>query len=319
MPAPTSPWPPLLVPSTSSSSAAPANGAVALNDVWLSTDGFGKTWTLQTGAGGFLPWTQGAITFLYDGSSSSNPTLVMYSPGEPGGGGDNAMFYSRDYGVSWTRGASLSGINVNPNIDARLIADAQNNLYLLGGLYGNPAIIFSSDKGVTVSLVNQLNWHPNISNTVKIDYFEYGCLGFRYLPTAAAPGYHRQLVAYGGTLQVDAITNSQYNCYFDTGSVSFPQTTSLQAEIIFPGEVYTLPQAFQPPPNLQPRLISHGAAQQLTPRPYADCAYDVHQAVRKTSNFSMWSMGGSALHLTPPALTPFPHPPPMLNSSPLVL
>ena len=272
------------------------NGAVALNDVWLSTDGFGRVWTQQTGAGQFQPWTQGAITFMYDGTASSNPTLVMYSPGEPSGGGDNAMFYSTDYGVSWKQGASLNPLNANPNIDSRLISDAQNVLYLIGGLHGNPQILYSVDKGLTMGFINQVNWSPNISNTVKIDTFTYGCLGFRYNPTSSSPGYHRQLVLYGGTIQVDAITGSNYNCVFDTGSVSFPQTTSVQVELIFPGEVYALPQAQTPPPALQPRLIAHDAAQQLTPRPYADCAYDVHQAVRQTSNFSMWSMGGFDLN-----------------------
>ena len=268
------------------------NGAVALNDVWLSSDGLGAYWTLQTANGPWLPWTQGSIVFMYD----SPPTLVMYSPGEPNGGGDNAFFSSKDYGVTWTAGAQLTALNVNPNIDARLISDYQNNLYLVGGLHGNAQIVFSADMGKTASFVNQVNWSPNISNTVRIDYFEYGCLGFRYLPTSTAPGYHRQLVLYGGTIQVDSIVNSNYNCFFDTGSVAFPQTTSLQVELVFPGEVYSLPQAASPPPAQQPRLISHDAAAELTPRPYADCAYDVHQAVRKTANLSMWSMGGYDLN-----------------------
>ena len=254
--------------------------------VWISTDGLGAYWTLQTATGNFAPWTQGSIAFMYD----SVPTLVMYSPW------DNAIKTSPDLGKTWTAGASLAPLNSDPTIDARLIADVQNNVYLVGGLSGNPQLLWSSSitaASPTLSFLTQVNWSPNISNTVMIDYFTYGCLGFRYLPssTAPAPGYHRQLILYGGTIQVDNLVDSNYRCFFDTGSVSFPQTTSLQAEIIFPGEVYTL--ATQTPPaSLQPRLITHDAAQLLTPRQYADCAYDVHQAVRKTANFSMWQLGG---------------------------
>ena len=257
-----------------------------LNDVWMSSDGIGAVWTLQTAAASFSTFQEGALTFMFDAASNSGglATLVLYNPT------NNAFFTSTNYGSTWTQTFSLNSVGIFPNQDARLVCGAANDLYMAGGeAVGSNQILYSGNKGVTWSYLNNQNWSPNISNSVAIDDFTYGCLAIRYVPSSTSPyGYHDQLVMFAGNITVDNLVSSGYNCLFDTGTQT---VTSLVAEIIQPNEVYSLATSVAPS-GRSPQMIYHDAGQWLTYRLYADCAYDVHQAVRKTSGTAMWQLGG---------------------------
>ena len=256
------------------------------NDVWMSSDGQGAVWTQVTSAANFSPFQEGAASFLFDAASNAGiPTLVLYNPT------DNVVYTSINWGASFTSINNLgNSIGLDPYQDARMVAGSDNSLYIAGGAdAGINQVLYSSDKGNTWALLNNSNYSPNISNTVALTAWMYGCLAIRYIPSATSPnGYHDQLVLYSGTLTVDNLLYSNYFCFFDTGAVS---VTSVVAEIIQTGEVYSLGIS-SPPANQAPQLIHHDAGKWLFDRAYPDCAYDVHQAVRKGAGTTMWHMGG---------------------------
>ena len=256
------------------------------NDVWMSNDGTGMTWSLMTANPGFAQYQEGPMTFLYDAASNGGgvATLVLYNPIA------NAVYSSTNNGATWSMTANLTLLNLDPNEDARIVAGADNSLFMAGGEGPDTnMILYSQTKGASWYWLNNQNWSPNISNAVAVDDFTYGCLAVRYTPSSTAPyGYHDQLVMFGGVIEVDNLIASGYNCYFDAGSSAI---TSVVAEIIQPYETYSLP-ASVPPGGRSPQMVYHDAGQWLTYRLYADCAYDVHQAVRKTPGLSMWQLGG---------------------------
>ena len=251
----------------------------------MSSDGIGAVWTLVTAAASFSPFQEGAMTFLVDAASNGGvASLVLYHPI------DNKAYRSTNLGLTWTAGFDFTANGWDPNEDARIVCGATGNLYLVGGdQLGSNQVLYSSNKGAWFGPMNNINWSPNISNSVALDDFTYGCLAIRYVPsTTGLAGVHRQLVLYGGNITVDNLVFSGYNCLFDTGT---QQVSSLVAEIIQPGEVYSLGASY-PPSQYAPQVIYHDAGQWLNYRLYPDCAYDVHEAARKTGSTKMWQLGG---------------------------
>ena len=258
------------------------------NDVWLSTDGQGAVWTVVTAAASFSLFQEGAATFLYDAASNGGiATLVLYHPI------DNKVYTSINRGATWTTafdfGASLT---IDPDQDARMVAGSDNALYLAGGdETTDNEILFSPNfaKGSSWFTLNNSNWSPNVSNTVALDGFQYGCLAIRYQPSTTSPtGFHDQLVLFGGNITVEDLTWSGFQCLFDEGTQT---VTSVVVEIIQPNEVYSVANS-NPPAAIAPQLIHHDAGQWLSYREYADCEYDRHQAATKSSGLKMWQMGG---------------------------
>ena len=257
------------------------------NDVWLSSDGRGASWSRVTQAATFSAFQEGAASFLYDAASNNGvATLVLYNPI------DNKVYTSVNRGSSWTMAFDMATGSWDSDEDARMVAGSDNALYLAGGNEnGNDFVLFSPStaKATSWSALNASNWNPNVSNTVQLVNFDYGCLAIRYQPSSTSPtGYHDQLVMFSGNLTVNDLVWSGFQCLFDEGT---QMVTSAVAEIVQSGEVYTVA-VTNPPATVAPQLIHHDAGQWLSYRLYADCEYDRHQAATKSTGLKMWQLGG---------------------------
>ena len=92
-----------------------------MNDIWLSSDGIGASWVLQTSNPGFVVFQQAPMTFMYDGQavggSNQYSTLVMYNPD------DNNVYKSTNLGAAWSLQASMYVSGANPQQTGRMAAD----------------------------------------------------------------------------------------------------------------------------------------------------------------------------------------------------
>ena len=169
-----------------------------IQDVWLSSDGTGAAWTLQTATAPMAGFADGALTFMYDSTTAGNggtaaiATLVLYNSG------DNNVYRSSDYGRTWTAPIPAT---FSAGGGVRLVADLRGWLYLLGGSTDGPAVYFSTDTGATWQLVNQQAFNPNITGAVTVTQSTYGCAALTYRAAASSTtGYHQAIVLYGGTM-----------------------------------------------------------------------------------------------------------------------
>ena len=258
-------------------------------DCWLSTDGTGRTWVQQKGTWSTgTAFQQAPMTFMYDGTSSTAATLVLYNPS------DDNVYSSVDRANSWTKLTSFASLGY-PQQTGRMVADKENNLYLAGGVNENNQIFFSADKGMTWSQMGQVTFYPGarIADAVQVSAFTYGCLAVNYISssTVANLGYRKQLIQFAGTLKAAADTNSWYGCSFTSSA----QYTSITNEVIIQGETVfqALGQGSAPNFTQTASLVFHdGASQILTQRWYPDCTYDNHAAIKRSSVVKAWQMGG---------------------------
>ena len=225
----------------------------SFNDVWASCDGYGQTWTLQ-GTGAWYPVQQGALVALFDGTavggSQANSTLIYYPA-------YNQLIYtSTNGGVTWT---TLGVAPWSYRTTAKFIADAESNLYLVGGEdFGSIAaddtnalgtqslndVWYSSNKGQ--------NWYqmPTVtnsaySNPVQPSSFAYSCAFINYASGGGPQGYHRQITILGGYQQVySTALQLGGSSTYSTTTYSYSQCVcdeisgvrAVSADLIFPGE-----------------------------------------------------------------------------------
>ena len=134
-------------------SATGTSTGTATNDVWMSSDGRGASWTQVTSAGPFPPFQDAAFTALYDSStiSSSNTqqysTLILYT------GGYESIFVSTDLAQTWSTRAAPWSIRTR----GIFLADADNYCYFTGGAEDG-AIWFSWNKAVSWTNLNTANY-----------------------------------------------------------------------------------------------------------------------------------------------------------------
>jgi hypothetical protein len=121
--------------------------SAASSDTWISTDGIGSTWTLQSNGTNITPFSGGSMVALFDSSyvSSQYPslwsTLVLVA--------DNKVYSSPNLGIWWSN-ATTAPWPVSSTGNRRypaLTADRDNFVYLVGGDNVSPDIWFSQDKG----------------------------------------------------------------------------------------------------------------------------------------------------------------------------
>ena len=205
-------------------------------DVWLSSDGTGASWTLQTSAAPMAGFADGALTFMYDSTTAGNggtaaiATLVLYNSGDNNvsavphptlpppiatpfhpplnpssirpvsavlSSSSVRSYRSSDYGKTWTAPIPAT---FSAGGGVRLVADLRGWLYLLGGSTDGPAVYFSTDVGTTWALVNQQAFNPNVTGAVTVTQSTYGCAALTYRAAATSTtGYHQAIVLYGGT------------------------------------------------------------------------------------------------------------------------
>ena len=258
------------------------------NDVWMTSDGTGATWTRQTSAAPYTPFTNGALVFMYDSVTAGNggtkaiATLVLYNPG------DNKVYQSSDYGVTWSTGVQAT---FSAGGGVRFVADLRGWLYLLGGSTDGSAMYFSTDLGNTFSLVNQQNFNQNITGAVTVTSSVYGCAALTYRPAATSTtGYHQAIVLYGGTMYSQQNVYSGFQCVNPTATALM---TSVTGELLFPGESYSAPiPSSQSQWTGVPRVTFHDPSNVLPSRANPSCTYDVHAVGRRSSSPAMWQLGG---------------------------
>ena len=213
--------------------------AGAMNDVWQTCDGAGAVWTQQTASPLFQPLTDGAMVALYDGQltggSQSTATVLLYPSTYPAYG--QSIYSSTNAGVSWS---FLSDAPWSSRFTAAFISDAESNVYMTGGQYGDSW--YSPNKG--------LSWYQ-LTATTQAGYSQsiipasatYACAFLNYQSGSGPQGYHRQLTVYSGFLSVYS-TQLQVGGSSTYGNFSVSQcicdtvtgVRAMVADLIFPGE-----------------------------------------------------------------------------------
>ena len=214
-----------------------------LNDVWLSTDGAGATWSPANAAAPFPPFSQGAIVALYDGQATSGSqqyaTVVLFASSYPTY--NQYVWQSTNQGTTWT---TLGVAPWSTRFSEKFVADAENNIFMVGGQSGDSW--WSSNKGQSWSQLRQTT-NAGYPSPVQLSAATYSCAGLLYQSGSGPNGYHRQLVVFSGT------TLSVFNPAFTFGglttygssSVSISQclcdtvtggVRALAADLIFAGE-----------------------------------------------------------------------------------
>ena len=97
-----------------------------LNDVWVSSDGTGATWTVATAAAPFPQFSQGAIVALYDGTatggSQQSATVVLFASSYPTY--NQYVWQTTNGGSTWT---TLGVAPWSTRFSEKFVADAENN------------------------------------------------------------------------------------------------------------------------------------------------------------------------------------------------
>ena len=180
---------------------------VETSDIWLSTDGQGAIWTLQTSTSP-VPTNALASSFaLYDSSwvssqySSPNATmgfLLEYSAG--------AYWMSYDLGRTWTvnyiypMSTALSSASTITHRDWMELAVDRDNVIYAAGMSNNPEgqMWYSPTKGQTwYTLQNVPSVWATKSAYTQQSQIQYGCLGVQYGTSVVTGQRVKQLVAYG--------------------------------------------------------------------------------------------------------------------------
>ena len=168
-----------------------------INDVYVSTDGLGATWTKQTivpSGGGFL---DAATTALFDGKAvtggSQAYSTVLVAPSDAYT--TNSIFASVDLGVTWTVvGPQPWGFRARN----QMTADVDNYVYATGGI-ADGEVYFSYNGGKAWTVLTQLSSSTIWANTVIYTSSHDNCQFITNTANANSPnGYHKTLIVYGG-------------------------------------------------------------------------------------------------------------------------
>jgi hypothetical protein len=257
--------------------------------VWLSTDGIGQVWKLQTATPPFGTFQEGSLTFMYDSVAAGNGGTKDYATLVLHGDTVNMIFTSTDMGVTWA--TLVQPAHEYGSGGRRLIADLNGYLYLVGGANVFNQVYFSADVGNTWSVVQQENFNPNMTGAISVTLFQHGCLAMQFQQSSVtASGYQQVIAVYGGTLNAAQYMYSGFQCVTTSPSIQY---SAAQVDIIFSGDGYQPPVTTTTSKSSNvPQVVFHSPANLLLPRSYPDCAYDVHALGRKSSSPSMWQLGG---------------------------
>ena len=262
-------------------------GGAETSDIWLSTDGQGSTWTLQT-ASSPVPTNALASAFaLYDSSwvsaqySSPNATigfLLEYSAG--------AYWMSYDLGRTWSMqyvypmSTALSSASSITHRDWMELAVDRDSIIYAGGMYNNPEsqMWYSPTKGQTWYALQNV---PSVWSTKSIytqqSQIQYGCMGVQYGNSLATGQRVKQLVAYG------------YYTFLSDG----------HAYTSIVGNLVNAPIGTQLAPTAPTAVLTSAVpASAINNGASPACAYNIH-----ARNGSMVAIGGSAAMATFTATT----------------
>ena len=174
------------------------SGGQETNQVWLSTDGLGAVWTLQSNGDTIPTNALGTAVALCDSSycssaySTPNSTLIYFLEYD-----DGYYLFSYDLGRTWSVPYDYpfsSAVNDVTHRDwITAAADTDSNIYFAGG-YNEP------DPRVWVSVTKGQTWAPLIQNTrfaglstsLEMMYTLYNCMGLTYNPVTL----NKRLVMY---------------------------------------------------------------------------------------------------------------------------
>lgn len=219
-------------------------GNTAGGQVWASWDGIGAQWTMMAASTPYLGAYNAAIVFLYDTTPSPSPTsgganctLIYYDPTSP----QQYVYSSTNLGVSFTViSTALNGVANLQNNQPKLVADAENYLYLIASANSgdNSGIWFSNNKGFNWALMNYADSSFAVSGIFSLTSFTWGAAALRYTSTSSsAPGgYHRQLILYGSLGGTTEGPETGYACISPATPVTSNGYSSAVIEIVFPNE-----------------------------------------------------------------------------------
>lgn len=169
-------------------------------DIWMTTDGQGAIWTLQSSASNIPTNALAGAIALYDSKyvnpslySTPNSTILFfleYSAGD--------YWMSYDLGRTWSAGYVYPFATAANSITHRdwllFAADLDNNIYSTG-MYNEPDsfVWMSSTKGQTWSILQQSMSIPGQPTSLQYQWAKYNCMTLQYNNKTSA----RQLVIYG--------------------------------------------------------------------------------------------------------------------------
>ena len=169
------------------------SGGSETNQVYLSTDGLGAVWSLQTSASPVPTSALATAVALCDSSfcnpslySTPNSTLIFFLEYN-----DGAYFFSYDLGRTWSVPYSYPFASALDDTTHRdwltATADTDNNVYF-AGMYNDPdpRVWLSITKGQTWAPLVQSVSFPGLSNSLQFQYTAYNCMGFTYNPQTLA-------------------------------------------------------------------------------------------------------------------------------------
>ena len=190
-----------------------------LNECWLSTDGVGAVWTLQSNASNLPNSGLAGAVALYDNSAfnpalyhSPNSTILFfleYSSGQ--------YYQTFDAGRTWTSywlypmsvstatsslTASTSSLGHRDYMS--FTADTDNNIYALGAYNGPDAFVWlSTTRGQSWQILHQRMAIPGLATSLQFQWAAYNCLALSYSNDSST----RQLTIFGyQTYTSDATT-----------------------------------------------------------------------------------------------------------------
>ena len=227
------------------------------NQVWLSQDGLGANWTLQTSTPTLATTSLGAAVALSDSSfcnpllfSTPNSTLVFFLEFD-----DGYYYFSYDLGHTWSAPFEYpfaTSVNDDTHRDwITAAADTDSNIYFAGGYtLTDPRIWISVTKGQTWAPLTQAAGFAGKATSLQFQYTLYNCMGLTYNPRTL----NKQLVMYA------------YETFFSDGS-SYEAVT---ADLSVPnGQV-----GWGPLPNAS--ITDSAPYTAVSPTLWPACAYNVH-------------------------------------------
>ena len=243
---------------------AATQGANVVNEVWLSTDGTGTTWTQQPTAP-FIQFQSGACAFFYDSSivnssaTTTTSTLFLLL--------NNGQFYtSTNLGTSYSQPSwGPWTVSAESRNFMNVLIDRSNYLYVFSGQnYLDNNIYFSTNYGSRWSVLPESN-NLNLADGAYFSYATTSCAAMTRWYNVATGTFYKAIAIYGGSVwlsdnsiveAIHAITSQQLPIPAQVPQISWQQAS----------------------PNIMPR------------RTYQSCAVNIHTA--PTQLPKMFMMGG---------------------------
>ena len=230
-----------------------ANDGSHAMDVWLSTDGHGQKWSLQSSASQF-DWTDGTCVGLFNSAAVSalytavNSTLIVLSS-------SGNVYHSYDLGRSTASIGALPWASSSPRLSSILLSDHDNYLYQLGGnAIVDGTIYYSIDGGYTWTALTTL-----VNGVASSIQYSSSC-GALYYTQSIGGIWNKNIVAYNADVTPTSIITSPVTIHAQLEMPIGPFTPVQETGT--PGLTFTSPST----------LI-------LPSRSYQACAYDVHSAL----------------------------------------